>query len=206
MPGLTVSKNKMQNDIQLFDSKYIPQIVDRVKPMWSVPSWSDEFKQFDVEFIVRSTIYENDLSFQLAESECLLSVALAVTKSEKNNVDQWFLENSRNLSEQEKISAKMSFDYIKYMDSKVFALMNDDDIKLSLFVSCKKGSGSVVFEHLWKLVKNRGYKNMYLWTDCDCNWQWYLNNGFILIEESEYGPFSEENNPYKTYLFKKEIL
>ena len=43
------------------------------------------------------------------------------------------------------------------MESKVHALMNDDDIKLSLFVSLKKGEGSVLFKSMWQKMKNQGY-------------------------------------------------
>ena len=199
------SVENMNQKIEVFDTNNIPQIVEVVKPMWSLSSWSEEFRQFDVEFIVRNNIFENEYALQLVDAENLLASIFAVTKHEKNNVDQWFLENSIKLTEQEKISVKMSYDYIKHMDSKVHALMEEDDIKLSLFVSCKKGFGSIVFDYLWKQLKNKGFKNMYLWTDCDCNWQWYLHHGFYLVDESIYGPFSDENIVYKTYVFRKSF-
>jgi hypothetical protein len=46
---------------------------------------------------------------------------------------------------------------------------------------------------------------MYLLTDCECNWQWYIKNGFTLVEESVYEKFSTETEKYKTYVFKKAI-
>ena len=39
------------------------------------------------------------------------------------------------------------------MDSKVHHLMKDDDIKLSLFVGLKKGSGKILFEEIWQKIK-----------------------------------------------------
>ena len=47
---------------------------------------------------------------------------------------------------------------------------------------------------------------MYLWTDCECNWEWYIKNDFTLVEESVYQKFSElDGEEYKTYVFKKAI-
>ena len=83
--------------------------------------------------------------------------------------------------------------------------MNENDIKLSLFVGCKKGYGSIIFEKLWNHLKNLNYKNLYLWTDCECNWQWYLKNGFTLIEESIYEKFNDGTKKYETYIFKKKL-
>ena len=48
-------------------------------------------------------------------------------------------------------------------------------------------------------------ENAYLWTDCECNWQWYLKKGFTLVEEATYEKFSTPNNQYKTYIFKKRM-
>ena len=105
-----------------------------------------------------------------------------------------------------KKSLKLCAEYLLYMDSKVHHLMTKDDIKLSLFVGLKKGSGKILFEEIWQKIKNDGYKNMYLWTDCECNWEWYIKNGFTLVEESVYKKFSElDGEEYKTYVFKKAI-
>ena len=46
---------------------------------------------------------------------------------------------------------------------------------------------------------------MYLWTDCECNWEWYTKKNFELIEESDYPIFNTKTNTYKTYVFKKSI-
>ena len=40
--------------------KNIPYVVDVVVPMWSPPVGDSEFRRFDVEYIVRSSIFEND--------------------------------------------------------------------------------------------------------------------------------------------------
>ena len=121
-------------------------------------------------------------------------------------VNEWILKNWEKFDEEQKNSVRICSDFLETMESKVHALMNDDDIKLSLFVSLKKGEGSVLFKSMWQKMKNQGYKNMYLWTDCECNWQWYIKNGFTLVEESVYEKFSTETEKYKTYVFKKAIV
>ena len=140
------------------------------------------------------------------EENQLCSAMFLQRLSDKNDFEQWLLKNSANFDEQKKESLKLCAEYLLYMDSKVHHLMKDDDIKLSLFVGLKKGSGKILFEEIWQLLKSSGYKNMYLWTDCECNWEWYIKNDFTLVEESVYQKFSElDGEEYKTYVFKKEI-
>lgn len=54
-------------------------------------------------------------------------------------------------------------------------------------------------------LKSEGWKNLYLWTDYDCNWEWYIKHGFTLIQEDIYEPFSSKDNDYKTYIFKRKL-
>ena len=91
------------------------------------------------------------------------------------------------------------------LDERTLDLMNEDDIKLSLFVSRKPGAGSKILELTCERLKTEGWKNLYLWTDCDCNWQWYIKHGFTLVQEDIYEPFSSENEDYKTYIFKHKL-
>jgi hypothetical protein len=160
-----------------------------------------------VKFICDNLFY-NNMNFQLLSEETkeLLAIIFFWKKTDTNDVNEWILKNWEKFDENQKNSVKICSDFLETMESKVHALMNDDDIKLSLFVSLKKGEGSVLFNNLWQKLKNQGYKNMYLWTDCECNWQWYIKNGFTLVEESVYEKFSTETEKYKTYVFKKAIV
>ena len=65
----------------------------------------------------------------------------------------------------------MSRDYIEEMDKKTFDMMNDDDIKMTIYVSRKHGYGSKLLNELCEQLKDQGYKNLYLWTDCECDWE-----------------------------------
>lgn len=198
----------MNPNIKAFDTKNLSQIVDFVKPMWSFSEWEDTFRRFYVEIILRNSFFENGLAFQITDKENpqkLCSAMFFQKKSDSNNLQKWLLENSKKFSETQKQSVKLCAEYLEFMDSKVHSLMTQNDIKLSLFVGLKKGFGSVIFGELWNYLKNQGYKNMYLWTDCECNWKWYLKEGFSLIEEIVYEKFNDENGEYKAYIFKKEF-
>ena len=198
----------MNSNIHPFNMKNFYQIVDFVKPLWSFSEWEDSFRRFYVEIILRNSFFENDLTFQITDKknpQKLCSAIFFQKKSDSNNLQRWISEKSENFSEAQKQSVKLGTEYLEFMDSKVYSLMNQNDIKLSLFVGLEKGFGSVIFEELWDYLKNQGYKNMYLWTDCDCNWKWYLKKGFDLIEEIVYEKFNDGNNKYKAFIFKKKI-
>lgn len=190
-----------------FETKNLPFVVDVVVPLWSPPIGDAEFKRFNVEYIVRMNIFDNDQNYQLVDASdgTLLSAAFMARKGEKSKAEEWFCDASKKYPDNLKIASKMSHDYISLLDKKTFSLMNDGDIKLSLFVSRKPGCGVLIFDRLYEKFRSEGYKNIYLYTDCDCNWQWYVKHGFTLVQEDVYEPFSDEHENYKTYIFKKEI-
>ena len=195
----------MNKSVVPFNKEYFSQIVDFVKPLWSFSDWEDSFRKFYTEIILQNSFFENGLAFQIAENQELLAVTFFQKKFDKNNLNRWISENAGDFTAAQKQSINLCTEYLACMDSKVHSLMNENDIKLSLFVSCKKGYGSIIFEKLWNHLKNLNYKNLYLWTDCECNWQWYLKNGFTLIEESIYEKFNDGTKKYETYIFKKKL-
>ena len=145
----------------------------------------------------------------------LKSIAFAASKSDKSD-DAWFTRFLQGASSRERTIFQTGRHYLNYMEEKTFSLMKDDDVKLCLFVSLERGWGSRILSEAVKDFKARGYKNMFLWTDCECNVQWYFDNGWELLSEEEYEPFSrgivgsgektgDDRKKYMTYIFKKEI-
>ena len=193
-----------------FDMKNLPQVVDVVLPLWAPPSDDKDFVRLDVEFIVRNNIYQPRLSFQLADKKRspdneLLSAAFFTLKDDANTARAWLEENSRACSDSQKASLEMVKAYLEYMDKKELSFMNADDIKLSLYVSRKRGMGAALLEKLLPRLAAKGYKNLYLWTDSDCNWKWYVNHGYLLVSQEVYAPFSEPGRDYTTFVFKKPL-
>ena len=193
-----------------FDMKNLPQVVDVVLPLWAPPSDDEDFVRLDVEFIVRNNIYQPRLSFQLADKKRspdneLLSAAFFTLKDGANTARAWLEENSRACSDSQKASLEMVKAYLEYMDKKALSFMKSDDIKLSLYVSRKRGMGAALLEKLLPRLAAKGYKNLYLWTDSDCNWKWYVNHGYLLVSQEVYAPFSEPGRDYTTFVFKKPL-
>lgn len=193
-----------------FDMKNLPQVVQVVLPLWAPPSDDEAFARLDVEFIVRNNIYQHRLSFQLADKKRspdneLLSAAFFTLKDDANTARAWLEENSRACSDSQKASLEMVKAYLEYMDKKELSFMNADDIKLSLYVSRKRGMGAALLEKLLPRLAAKGYKNLYLWTDSDCNWKWYVNHGYLLVSQEVYAPFSGPGRDYNTFVFKKPL-
>lgn len=194
-----------------FDMKNLPQVVDVVLPLWAPPSDDEAFARLDVEFIVRNNIYQPRLSFQLADKKRspdneLLSAAFFTLKDGANTARDWLSQNSRACTDSQKASLKMVKAYLEYMDKKALSFMESDDIKLSLYVSRKRGMGAALLEKLLPRLAAKGYKNLYLWTDSDCNWKWYVNHGYLLVSQEVYAPFSGPGRDYTTFVFKKPLV
>ena len=194
-----------------FDMKNLPQVVQVVLPLWAPPSDDEAFARLDVEFIVRNNIYQPRLSFQLADKKRssdneLLSAAFFTLKDGANTARAWLCQNSRACSDSQKASLEMVKAYLEYMDKKALSFMKSDDIKLSLYVSRKRGMGAALLEKLLPRLAAKGYKNLYLWTDSDCNWKWYVNHGYQLVSKEVYAPFSEPGRDYTTFVFKKPLF
>ncbi len=194
-----------------FDMKNLPQVVQVVLPLWAPPSDDKDFIRLDVEFIVRNNIYQPRFSFQLADKKRspeneLLSAAFFTLKDDANTAREWLSEQAKNVTASQKVSLEMVQAYLEYMDKKALSFMNGDDIKLSLYVSRKRGKGAALLEKVLPRLAAKGYKNLYLWTDSDCNWKWYVNHGYELVSQEVYGPFSEPGRDYTTFVFKKPLV
>lgn len=198
--------NLLAVKLRPFGMEKLPLIVDVVVPLWSPPVGDAAFKRFNVEYIVRNNICENDYRFELVDADGnLLSAAFLARKGDRSAAGGWFDRESGRFPAGLRQASEMSRTYLSLMDERTFALMGGRDIKLSLFVSRKAGSGSVILERVCERLRNEGWEQLYLWTDCDCNWQWYVRHGFTLVQEDTYGPFSGEHGDYKTYIFRKGL-
>lgn len=213
-------------EIQPFDMKNIPLMLEVVLPMWSSQVWDMAFRRFYVEHIIRSNYFENELHYQLVEKAEgaggvtglhdelrdtsttgeFCAMAFFARKSDICKVDDWYTEEVKKFPPALQHSTKLGKAYIELMDEKTRAFMKDDDIQLTLYISRKKGCGSKLLNELCDRLRTQGYKNLYLWTDCECDWQWYTDHGYELVSKDIYEPFTEQDGEdYLTYIFRKAL-
>lgn len=205
-------------EIQPFDMNNIPLILEVVVPMWSPPVEDMNFRRFYVEGIIQRNYFENEFHYQLMKKSGegdidktdphgeFSAMAFFARKADICKADDWFAEESKKYPAELLNSTQMGKTYIELMDEKTRSFMNDDDIQLTLYVSRKKGCGSKLLNELCDQLCAQGYKNLYLWTDCECNWQWYTEHGYELISTDVYAPFShEDGKDYLTYIFRKKL-
>lgn len=186
------------------NTKFLNAIIDRVVELWSPQTDDMTFRRLYVEAIIRQNAADNDMQFQLSENGELCSIAFASRLGEHTPWYDWWQEKFNSLPEEYQKMLTVSREYLSMMDEKTYRYMNRDDVKLSLFVSTKSGWGKPVLENAMNFFRSRGFKNLYLWTDCECNVDWYINRGYELVEEGTYEPFSYDE-PYKTYIFRKML-
>ena len=126
----------MKTSIQPFEMKNLPLIVDVVEPLWCPPVGDKNFKRFNVEYIVRNNIFENDYHFQFVDETSdneILSAAFFARKNDISSAEEWFSRESTRFPENLKIASQMSKTYLNKMDELTHSLMNDDDIKRIVF-------------------------------------------------------------------------
>lgn len=186
------------------NSSHLDPVIDRVVDLWSAPSEKMNFRRLYVEAIIRQNAADNDMQFQSSENGQLCSIVFASKKGQHTPWYGWWQEKLESLSEDHQKMFSASREYLSMMDEKTYSYMSDDDVKLSLFISIKSGRGKPVLEEAMKIFREKGFKTMYLWTDCECNVEWYFNCGYELVEEDVYEPFSYDG-PYKTYIFKIKL-
>ena len=99
-------------EIQPFDMKNIPLMLDVVVPMWSPPSEDMAFRRFYVEHIIRNNYFENELHYQLMErtengSLQFCAMAFFARKSDICKVDEWLALEAKKFTQDQQRSTKL---------------------------------------------------------------------------------------------------
>ena len=79
-----------------FEMKNIPLVLDVVTPLWC-PSLGDEtFKRFNVEYIMRNNLFDNDFHYELLEqneqtgADEFCAMAFFARKGDVCRAQEWF--------------------------------------------------------------------------------------------------------------------
>lgn len=170
--------------------------------------WGDFFEEETAE--VQELIY--DFTFEYYDinreySFCVVDNKLeaflsAYQKSNKNDVIPRFSQKIKNLNKSDKKTALEIYNLVELCTKEINMLMTEDDIILGLLVSRKKGYGKELLNRLKQTCLRNNLKNLYLWSDSTCDYDYYLNNNFDLVKNFEY---IIKNKKINVFVFKKEI-
>lgn len=165
---------------------------------------SDLFTYKYFHYLVGSNYINPDLAIKIMDGETMLGVLFAGKKYEKG--DKSYLSEDVKLFTQEERDIILSLDaYMTDMDERTVAEMNEDDVKVSFYMSIRKGCGKALMQHAMKLFKEMGLKEAYLWTDTTCDHSYYAAHGFVKVAESKSEVYSTEESDYISYIYKRKV-
>ena len=160
-------------------------------------SKSEQLQKFIYDYTFEYYDTNPEFSFGIFEDE-LKGFILACLKNDCKKI-HFDLDN---LNKKDKFSFQELVDYVEFMSLETEKLMNEDDIFLGIFVSTKKGFGRILLQNLIQKAKQKNIKNIYLWTDSVCDFEYYDKNNFIL--EKKLNSFLD-NKKIETMIYKKPI-
>ena len=162
---------------------------------------SCELQKLIYDFTLEYYYLNNTFSFALDENG-LKGLVFASLKTDKNGSVENFKTKIKDLSDNDRIIALNLLDYVENTGREVKNAMGEDDLMMGLFISTQKGGGRMLLSKLIETAKERDIKNIYLWTDTTCDFDYYQKNKFTLVKEIE---CNVNNKNINTLIFKKEI-
>ena len=191
--------------------QFNPEQIDEVARM-AASIWGKEQGAHGAEVarvfcghLSRYSLYSSALALQAVDEDGLQAIAFAWMPGDKNDADVWVRNQFATLSEEERNTLLTNETYLKRIDAEILEKMVPNSAKLSFFISRKKGYGTPVLNALIELLKSRGVEWLYLWTDCTCNWQYYVKHGYEQIGAGVAQEFSTDKEDYTYYMFRKRI-
>jgi len=167
---------------------------------------SSEVARIFCQHLTRYSLYSADLAFQAEDEEGLQAIAFAWLPGDTNDAASWLRSQLPNMTNEEQQTLLTNERYLTRTDAELQSKMLPNSAKLSFFISQKPGYGTPVLNALIELLRQRGVEWLYLWTDCTCNWQYYVNHGYEKIGEGVAPEFSTDKEDYTYYMFRKRIL
>lgn len=162
---------------------------------------SADLQKFIYDFTLGYYYLNKNFSFAL-DDDGLCGLLFASLKTDKNLVTDEYKNKISTFNEKDRKTILNLFDYVENTGKEVKKVMNDDDLMMGLFISTQKGGGKMLLSKLKETAINNGIKNIYLWTDTTCDFDYYQKNNFTLVKEFE---CIVNNQKINTLIFKKPI-
>lgn len=173
--------------------------------------WGDFYKKENTE--VQNLIYDFTIEYYdlnrnfsykiLDDDENCKGFLFAFNKQDKNDCLNALRKKIKVFKNQnsENILSELH-EFLNFCGTKTKEYMNDDDIMLGLFVSIQKGCGRILLENLIQDCKKKNIKNIYLWSDTTCNYNYYSKNNFELMNEIK---TILNNKELSVFIYKKTL-
>ncbi len=162
---------------------------------------SEELQNLIYGFMVEYYDLNREFSFSIVDNG-LKGILLAFLKTDNYKMNNFFERINALSNKTEQETALNLFNYLEICGKEVKNIINNDDIILGLFVSIQKGCGKQLLSKLIESGRKRNMKNIYLWTDTTCDYEYYRKNNFVLVKEFE---TLLNDKPIKTLIYKKTI-
>jgi len=190
--------------IRTFTNSDIPQASKLAKLTWGdfYTQESQELQNLIYSFMVEYYDLNRKFSYSIIDNDELKGLLLAFQKKDMHKPAD-FTEKVMGLqNKDEQKTAFDLFDYLEDCGNELKNIINDDDVILGLFVSIQKGGGKQLLSKLVETCKENNMKNIYLWTDTTCDYEYYRKNNFILKKEID-SPLN--GKLIKTLIYQKRI-
>lgn len=170
--------------IRNFTDKDIVQASKLAKLTWGdfYAHESENLQNLIYSFMVEYYDLNREYSFSIVEND-LKGFLFAFCKTDSYKPKDF---DKRVNALKDKAEQKIAFDLFNYLEvcrNELKNIINDNDIILGLFVSIQKGCGKQLLAKLVETCKEKGRKNIYLWTDTTCDYEYYKKNNFVLLKE-----------------------
>lgn len=162
---------------------------------------SKKLQQIIYDFTLEYYYLNKNFSFALDENG-LCGLLFASLKTDKNLVTDEYKNKISTFNKKDRKTILNLFDYVENTGKEVKKVMNDDDLMMGLFISTQKGGGKMLLSKLKETAINNGIKNIYLWTDTTCDFDYYQKNNFTLVKEFE---CIVNNQKINTLIFNKPL-
>lgn len=126
-------------------------------------------------------------------------------KDEKNDALEWVGHQRKDLTGPELVIMDNQIDYLLKSDDLLATYLTDNDIKLALIISDKRGYGTEILKHFITESQVKGKDKMYLWTDSTCNHEYYPKRGFEEVLRIDNANANKIEEAYQTLFYSKKI-
>lgn len=185
----------------------LPDVIDMTFEQWkeSYTGQTDEFIKKASEFIVRKNYYDNEFSYKIVKDGIIIAFLFGCHKQETNDALDWVAKEMKNKTESEIEIMENSVHYLTKFDNLLSTYMTENDMKVALIISNKRGYGTILLNHFMSICTDRKNEYLYLWTDTTCNHQYYPKQGFEEIMSVENSNLNSKVEDFQTIFYKKRI-